>query len=338
MYNTSEGWAPHCASKPLYLEAIVAHLGRKGLRVALTDEQGRVRLDNIRSYGAEASSSVAGALTAFQRELALPRLPERIAIAVAGLPRGDSISVTQTRWIVSRSGLKAMLGQAPLILNDFEAEAWGFAMLEARKFEPIGSGAGIDPGRPGKYCVVGMTSGLGVSLLTRHDDGGITIVATEAGHAAFAPATREMADLVAALFPERLTVVAEHLISAIGLNAIYDNLCMVQKQPRRSASPEAITRNRGTDPLARQACDLLGEAFYSHLSNVVLTLGAWDGIIITGGLAGALRQVLASERNRSLFSGSGKHSKMLQMMPRAFCHLEHGELIGAAQALRCQPR
>ena len=314
--------------------ALVAHLGRKGLRIALTDARGLPQLTGIRTYSADASSSVAGALTAFQRELGLDRLPERIAIAVAGLPRGDTISVTQTRWFVSRSGLRAMLGQPPLILNDFEAEAWALAEHQDRRFEPIGASPPIDPQRPGTYCIVGMTSGLGVSLMTRHADGGIAVVATEAGHAALAPASRALADLTAALFPDRYPVVAEHLISAVGLGTIYDHLATVQKSPRRSTTPEAITRNRATDPVARQACDLLAEAFSAHLGSLVLTFGAWDGLIVTGGLASALRPILASDRMRAVFAGTGKYGRLLQAMPRAFCDLDHAELIGAAQALR----
>lgn len=312
---------------------VVGHVGRKGLRFALADGSGVVPA-TVRHYGATSGSSVSGALSAFRADLSLVRLPSRLAIAVAGLPRGDAISITHTRWFVSRSGLQAMLGLAPLILNDFEAEAWALAGSNLAPLQPLGSSGAISLEQPGTYCVVGMTSGLGVSVLMRDASRTLSVLATEAGHAGFAPASSKMAELCALVFPGQWPVVAEHLVSANGLVAIYDALVAAQKLPKRQMAPEAITRQYGTDPFARQACDLLCEAFWTYVGHLVLTYGAWDGVIVTGGLAAILRTTLGSAAMQAAMIGTGKYVRQLATVPRALMSIENGELLGAAEALK----
>ena len=314
---------------------IVGHVGRKGLRFALTDAASGFKADSLRHYGADHGASVSGALSAFQHDLALPRLPERLAIAVAGLARGDAISITQTRWFVSRSGLQAMLGQPPLILNDFEAEAWalsgGRAMLSPAAAGPLPM---LD--RPGTYCVLGMTTGLGAAVLIRKPDGAVHVLATEAGHGGFAPGSPAMAALTARLFPDRHPVLAEPLISASGLVAIYTGLAAMQNLAPRFDTPEDITRAASSDALARHACEMLCEAFWTQASSLVLTYGSWDGVIVTGKLAAALRQMLAAPRMQAVFAGTGKYARLLATVPRAIATLDQGALTGAAQALQRQ--
>ncbi|EZP56116.1 MULTISPECIES: glucokinase [Sphingomonas] len=313
---------------------IVGHVGRKGLRFALTDAAAGFQADSLRHYGADRGASVSGALSAFQQDLALSRLPERLAIAVAGLARGDAISITQTRWFVSRSGLQAMLGQPPLILNDFEAEAWALSGGHAMLTPAAGSLPMLD--RPGTYCVLGMTTGLGAAVLVRKPDGAVHVLATEAGHGGFAPGSPAMAALTARLFPDRHPVLAEPLISASGLVAIYTGLAAMQALPPRLTTPEEITRAASSDPLARHACEMLCEAFWTQASSLVLTYGSWDGVIVTGKLAAALRQMLAAPRMQTVFAGTGKYARLLATVPRAIATLDQGPLTGAAQALQRQ--
>lgn len=315
---------------------VVGHVGRKGLRLALTNGHGNVISASMRFYDADQGSSVSGGLSAFQRDMAIDRLPQRLAIAVAGLARGDAISITHTRWFVSRSGLQAMLGQPPLILNDFEAEAWALTGNFGTLL-PIGSAPVVKIQQPGTYCVIGITSGLGVSVITRERTGALHVLATEAGHAGFAPGSQHIAEQAAHIFPGHYPIVAEHLISSTGLVTIYNALAAMKGVPKRTISPEEITRTTMIDPIARESCEFLSEAFMTYVSSLVMTYGAWDGVIIAGGLAQALAQTLASPRIQSAFSGSGKYAKLLAAVPRSLVSIEHGELLGAAQALQRQP-
>lgn len=317
-------------------EAVLGTIGRKRICFALSDESGRVKTDTIRTYNSEAASGVSSALTSFQRDLNVSRLPRRSAIAVPGLVQGDAISITNTRWILSRSGLKAMLGDPPLILNDFAAEAWAFSSSSAEvRLKEAFSGAPLEALRqPGCYLVVGITSGLGVAAVNRSEAGLVTVIPTEAGHATFAAATDELADVAAELFPGRRSVATEEVISAPGLLAIYNLLIKRSGTSPRAKTPEAITGSVATDPVARAACAMLARAFWAHAGSLVMTFGAWDGLFVTGAAGSAMVQSLRLPDAQAMFSASSKHRRVLQSMPRGLLFLEHAELIGLAEALR----
>jgi glucokinase len=316
--------------------AVLGTVGRKRVCLALADPHGVLRPDTIRRYEAEATSGVSDALSMFKRDLALPALPERSAIAIAGLARGDAISVTRTRWFLSRAGVQAMLGQPPLILNDFAAQAWALGSASTRPLEMFAGPADFSLERPGCYCVLGITSGLGAAVVTRAPGGGVTVLATEAGHGGYAPATAELAELTAEIFPARYPVAVEDVISASGLTAIYAALCRRDRALVRARTPEDITRGIATDPMARRACDLLAQAFWAEAGGLVMTYGAWDGLLITGALGNALRPLLRRPEMATLFVGRGRHARTLAAVPRALVGLEHAELVGAAVALRAQ--
>src|SRR6184192_1572563 len=104
---------------PEGLTAIVGDIGRQTIRLALTDSVGELRRETIKAYEAATQSTISDALTTFVRECGLNVLPRRCALAVSGATRGDTISITNSRWFVSRSGLRSMLQGDPILINDF---------------------------------------------------------------------------------------------------------------------------------------------------------------------------------------------------------------------------
>ncbi len=313
--------------------AVLATIGRKRIAIALSGADGALRTDTIRSYESEATTGVTAALLAFQSDLQLTRLPSRTAIAVAGLVRGDAISITNTRWFVSRSGLQAMLGEPPLILNDFAAEAWAIGSVAIRAGETFGGGATPAIQAPGCYAVIGITSGLGVAVVNRVASGAMTVLPTEAGHGTFAGVTPELAAIATALFPGRHAA-AEDLVSARGLVAIHNRLAEQRGGAAPVERPEDVTRTAASNPVARAACELLAKAFWAQAGSLVMTFGAWDGVVVTGALANAIRPFLRRPEAQALFMASAKHQRTLQTVPRAFVSIDNAELVGLAQALR----
>jgi len=314
--------------------ALVGDIGRKRLCFALTDAGGQLRADTVHRYDAQGTATVTGALQRFQADAGLPALPARAAIAVAGMTRGEAVSVTRSRLIVSRTGLTAMFGRAPLIVNDCAAQAWALADTAARPQEVFAGPADLSTRRPGCYCLVGANTGLGVAVLVRNEDGGATVLPTEAGHAGLADASREQAELVATLFPDRHPVLAEDLVSAPGLLAIYNGLHRRQGTRAVAASPEEVTERIASDPVARQACVLLARALWAQAGSLVLSYGAWDGVFLTGKLAGAIRPILRQPDVADAFALPGKYGRLLASVPRALAGGESAELRGAAEALR----
>ena len=314
--------------------AVIGSIGRKRICFALTGPDGSVQPDTIRNYGAGASLGVSAALLAFQRDLGIVALPRHSAFSVPGLVRGDAISITKTHWFLSRSGLKAMLGEPPLVLNDFAAEAWALCVAGGRVRESFAGTTEWPLRRAGCYLFVGITSGLGVAAVHRSANGAVTVLATEAGHAGFAGATDELSQLVTEMFGGRHPVTVEEVISASGLLAIYQTLARRAGVPPRAKTPEDVTRTASTDPLARSACELLAKAFWAQMGGMVLTMGAWDGLLVTGPVANAILPFLRKAEAQALFVSSSKFGRALGDVPRAMVAFENAELIGLAEALR----
>lgn len=315
-------------------DAVLGSIGRKRVYLALSDDRGTLRADTLRSYGVDETTGVSAALIGFQRELGIPSLPARSAIAVAGLARGDAISITHSRWFISRSGLRAMLGAPPLILNDFAAEAWAACSAGMRVQETFGEAVAPNLRLPGCYLVIGITSGLGVAAIHRSTAGAITVLPTEAGHGAFAAVTDELAQLAIDLFADRHPVAAEEIISAPGLLAIYNLLARRDRMAAQASTPEEVTRSVPSNTVARAACTLLAKAFWAQAGSLVMTFGAWDGVLVTGGLVQAILPLLRQADTQAPFAASTKYRRVLQGVPRAMVSLHNAKLIGAAEALR----
>ncbi|PXA99509.1 hypothetical protein DMC47_03035 [Nostoc sp. 3335mG] len=314
--------------------AVLGSIGRKRVSFALARPDGAVRSETVRTYDAQAVTGVSAALSGFQRDLGLSALPRRSAFSVPGLVRGDAISIVRTSWFLSRSGLQAMLGEPPLVLNDFAAGAWALCVAQGRVREAF-HGAEASPARTaGTFLVIGITSGLGVAAIHRSDSGAVTVLPTEAGHGAFAAITPDLADLAAQLSPGRLPPTAEEVVSAPGLHAIYNLLAKQRGLVPRARTPEEITRLAGTDPVARAACECLAKSFWAQAGSLVLTLGAWDGVLIAGAVAQAILPFLRHPDAQALFVASQKYRRALSDVPRALVSYENAELVGLGEALR----
>lgn len=314
--------------------AVLGSIGRKRVCFALSTSNGSVLHETIRTYDAQVVNGVSAALTTFQRDLGISALPRRSAFSVPGLVRGDAISITKTSWFLSRSGLKAMLGEPPLVLNDFAAEAWALCAAEGQVREAFSGSNGSPAKRSGTFLVIGITSGLGVAAVHRSETGVVTVLPTEAGHGAFAASTPELTDLAASLSLGREPVTAEGLVSAPGLLAIYNALSRQRGCAARARSPEEITRSMATDPIAHAACDSLAKAFWAQAGSLVMSLGAWDGLLVAGAVAHAILPSLRKPEAQALFANSIKYRRALSDVPRSLVSYENAELVGLGEALR----
>jgi glucokinase len=317
--------------------AVIADVGRRAVRLGLTDHDGRLRPETIRAFEPQQQSTISGALAAFGQQCELHRLPRRCAIAVSGAAVGDVISVTNSRWFVSRSGLTAMLQAPPLIINDFAALAWAIgAPGSGVRTEAMG-GPSLDPATAGTRCLIGVGSGLGVAVIAR-GPGGITVLPTEAGHCHFMPGFAELEVVLQCLRKPRETLTAEDVLSERGLRALYDAVVELAGQAPRPHDAATIARLATTaqDSCAVRAAELFCRALRYFAGNLALAYGAWDGVMFTGSVAAGLRPLLRQPAFSDAFAVAGPYQRQLREIPRAFVALDHGELHGAAQALLLQ--
>ncbi len=313
--------------------ALIADVGHNTMRLGLTDGEGHLRHDTIRTFESREQSSISGAFTSFGQACALGELPRRCAIAVSGAAVGDTISVPNSPWYLSRPGLTAMLQAPPLILNDFAANAWALSAPDSDARIEAVAGAQLRTGEPGTRCLIGIGSGLGVAVVTRDAQGRINVLPTEGGHCHFMAG---LAALDALLVGRRAKgpVSAEDLLSTRGLLALYRMVVESEGAASRASDAKGVTHLVSLhDPCASRAAALFARALWYFAGNMALAYGAWNGVMITGGLAQALRSAIRTQEAAQHFLVHSPWQRQLREVPRALVSLEHAELRGAAQAL-----
>lgn len=335
-FNPLSSFGSASVRPPASLVAVVGDVGRQTIRLGLTDDAGELRRETIRAYAGATQSTISGALTTFARECGLPSLPRRCALALSGAPRGDTISVTNSRWYVSRSGLRSMLQAEPVIINDFAAIAWSLTSPKgSARIERTDQGGICPATRAGTYCIIGIGSGLGVAVLQRDDFGHYSVLATEAGHCGFTPTGAEWQPVLEIMQRTAPCQTAEQLMSASGLHRAYLACAeYLRSSPSATNSVEVVQlAEAARDMAAVKAIDLVARSLWQFAGSMVLSHGAWDGVILTGSLTHAMTKVLRQPGVRDQFCLAGPYARELLTVPRGFASFDHGELEGAAQAL-----
>src|SRR3954462_6623308 len=220
---------------------------------AMVPDGAETRLVSVRQFKTSDFPTFTDALQSYTRANQVETGDLPFALAVAGVARGDIISLANCRWYISVSGIRAFLGREPLIINDFAATAWSLVGVEPHQLKAVG---GVAPrgGAPGRtFLVVGTGAGLGMATLVIRPDGSAVVLESEGGHASFAPQSERDDRLLASL---RRTlsghVSYERLISNQGLQNIHGWLV---EQGGRSASPppadQLVSAALRGDPVAR---------------------------------------------------------------------------------------
>jgi len=286
---------------------------------------------------AEHDSLIAAARHYLARLDATLPAPTRAAFAVAGRVEGETAAMTNHPWRIAAGECRDALGLTHVrLINDFTAQALALPHLGPADRTPIGDPtptALIDT--EWTCAILGPGTGLGVGALLRRG-GAPFALASEGGHAAFAPKTprqRALLEQLATRFPR---VSYERLVSGGGLS----NLHWAIARQSGIASPDALppeqvtARARAGDALALEAIEVFGEVFGAFAGDLVLTFGAWDGVYLSGGLVPLLLDEMRSGPFRRAFEAKGRFSEAMARVPvQAVLHAQPGLLGAAALAL-----
>ena len=314
---------------------IVADVGRNTIRVGLTNDEGRLDHGSVREYVPSAESTICTAITAFTQDSGLRSLPSHAAIAVSGVSRGETIAITKSRWILSKSDLAAMFQAPPLIINDFAANAWAMSDDECSgRIEPMTT-VPVRLDQPGTFCIIGLGSGLGVAIMSRDEQGSVTVLPTEGGHQGMMHGVNGAERIIEKVAAGDEAVTAETLFSGLGLLATYNAVCRLQgRTPLCCNLAELlIASTTRSDPAVAETFDFIGRGFWHFAGNIALAYGAWDGVILTGSIAAALKGVLRRPELASAFNVKGPWTRHLAAIPKATISFKHAELEGAAVAM-----
>ena len=319
---------------------LLADIGGTNARFALADVTAPSPLvaDSVREYEVASFASLPEAATHYLQETGARVAPGQISravIAVAGRIDGDEARITNFPWVISIQRTCQALGlEGMRLVNDFTAQS--MAVLALRPEDVVAIGGAPWPANRGErgndrtFAVIGPGTGLGV--------GGLLIrgrrpfpLATEGGHVDFAPGTPEEIAILQQLSQEFGRVSIERLISGMGLVNIHRALSRIAGVDPGPMEPKDITRLAAEgDARCMRAVDVFCSVFGGVAGDLVLTLGAWDGVFLAGGLVPKLIDTLQHSGFRARFEHKGRFSPTMTEIPTlAVMHPQPG-LLGTA--------
>jgi glucokinase len=257
--------------------------------------------------------------------------PLEAAIAIAGPVTGDVIRMTNHVWQFSAAQTRQRLGLNRLIfMNDFTALAMAVRHLPSSELEPIGGGR---PAPNTAIALLGPGTGLGVSGLIPTGSHWIPLQG-EGGHVTLSVMNEREIAVLKQLHQRFSHVSAERVLSGSGLVNLYDALCALEGVVPEPLTPPDVTR-RAMEASCRicleaisMFCALLG----TLSGNLVLTLGAFGGLYIGGGIVPQLRRLFISSHFRDRFEEKGRYAEFLAAVPTYIIHTPLPALIGLAHS------
>lgn len=312
------------------VRGLVADVGGTNARFALVDEGGHIRFP--KTYACHDYSSLAEIIQEYLDTTAGKRRPARAALAVAGPVVDGEIQFTNLEWGVSETDLViAFEFEAVSLINDFEAQALAAPRLAPEDLRQIGPSLKGASDRP--IVVLGAGTGFGVAALARKSHTEVT-VATEAGHAAFAPYDGTEVEIWRRLKAKYGRVSVERVLSGQGLYDLYcamaDIDCVAAELPDEKA---ITTAGQSGDPLASAALDRFCAILGSVAGDLALTYGARGGVYVSGGIAPRLLDRLASGSFRGRFEDKGRLTDYVRDIPTFVMMHPYSALVGAAREL-----
>ncbi len=303
---------------------LIGDIGGTNARFALArpDLPGYAR---ERVYASAGHASLESAIDTYLREVGLPGA-DGICLAVAGPISDGTATLTNSRWNIAERSLRAAFGAARVrLINDFEAVAHALPRLGNADLLPIGKSTAPDLSRGNfRVGVLGPGTGLGAAGLVRENDA-TAVLATEAGHVGFAPETPEQRELLARLHTRFERVSDERVASGAGLENIYQAL-----NGRAAGAAEIFERAYKGRPAATQAIELFFEVLGQIAGNLALSMGAFQGIYIAGGMVQRNLESFPMNRFRSGFENKGRQRIIMEKVPTlAIRHPQPG-LLGAS--------
>jgi len=291
--------------------ALVADLGATNARFALVGPDGVHDPDVLRCAD---HPTLVDAARAYLGSVGLSRAPADAAIAVASPIKGDAVKMTNHAWAFTISGLKDALDLDRLeVVNDFTAQALAVPHLTDKDRRQVGDGTPL-PDYP--IGIIGPGTGLGVSGLVPTRERWQALAA-EGGHVTLPAVTDREAEAIARLRQRFTHVSAERCLSGMGLANLYETLAAIDGLDARAREPRDVSEaaRAGGDPHCVEASEMFCAMLGTVAGNLALTLGAFGGIYIAGGIVPKLGEMFDRSPFRERFVAKGRFRDYLDQVP-----------------------
>ena len=289
---------------------LIADVGGTNVRFAVADEAHAP----ARDHQVLECARFAGIGVAVQTYLDQVDAPvDSMAIALAGPVSDDEIDVTNNHWRFSKQQLLSELEiERLLVVNDFAAQSLAQQEPESNGNLLLYEGKS-NPHAP--LLVAGPGTGLGLSALIQ--SGGVAIpIQGEGGHASFAPQSGDEDALLGFLRQRYEHVSIEHIVSGGGLENVYAFLCTHTDDESQLLSAAQIGAAAiAGEGIARDSVMLMLACLGGAVADATLTIGAWRGVVISGGIVPQLRTLVAQSSFAARFYQKGQMQALLSQVP-----------------------
>ncbi len=303
---------------------IVADIGGTNARFAYIYE-GQTTLQGIETFPCAQFPLFIDAVRAY---MALGHVVniDSLCLAVAGPVEQDWIDLPNNHWAFSRRELENELGVPVIVINDFSAQVLSIGALVDDELHWIG-GPRPETESSGVVAVLGPGTGLGVSAILPSGD----IIPSEGGHISFAPINQHQANVLAQLWQRYERVSVERVLSGGGLANLYWANCRLDGLDKELAAPDVTAGARAGDVYCRRAVDDFCAILGAVAGDVALSMGAYSGVYLSGGILPQMLDVIDSEQIRRNFQQKGRFSAICSRIPLAIVLAEYPGLVGCAQ-------
>ncbi|MFQ5564208.1 MAG: glucokinase [Parvularculaceae bacterium] len=314
---------------------LVGDIGGTNARFAIaTPEKAGVRLDHKQVFRAEDFEELPDAIRAYLESWSGGR-PARACLAVAGPVDKARIEFTNSNWSFAPDALKAALSLETLrVINDFQAMARGAIEAPEDELLTLNPGAAV---ADAPSAVLGPGTGLGLGLAVP-TNGGVRIISTEGGHAAFAPQDEKEIEVLRFIRREHAYVSYERVLSGRGLVNLHRALCALAGETRMTLQPSEITAAAldGSLPIARKATEMFCAILGVYAGNVALITGARGGVYIAGGIAPKIEDILLASKFLERFTNRDLMRAYMEAIPVKLLTSSEAALRGAALCIEAE--
>lgn len=247
---------------------------------------------------------------------------------------------TNLPWMVSAKSLAALLNiEHVSLINDLEATGYGIPALGSDQLLTLNEG---EAESAGNIALIAAGTGLGQAALT-WDGARYRAMASEGGHADFAPRNDLEIELLRYLLTKHKRVSYERVLSGPGLVNVYNFLKTSGYADEPDWLREALTASddqaktisqaalEAKAELCVKALDVFASIYGAQAGNLALAFKATGGVYVGGGIAPKISGKLTDGAFLEAFKNKGRLSPMVAATPVYVILNPKTALLGAAR-------
>jgi len=316
---------------------LIADIGGTNVRFALADAKG-IHHEEVLKVGDY--PGLVEAAQSYMRQAGRPEVRDAF-FAIAGPVTGDRFAMTNHHWSFSVNETRERLGLERFrLVNDFEAIAMAAPHLKEGSDYRVAKAGEAAPEKP--IGIIGPGTGLGVASLV-WDGRQYRTVPGEGGHVTMPAKTQREFDVFRRILADNKNyshVSVERVCSGKGLANIYNALRGLDGSgDLPELDPEEISKRalEKSCAVCEEALGMMMGFLGSAAGNHALTIGAFGGIYIAGGIVPKLGNYFDRSRFNEEFLAKGRFSDYLAPVPVYVITNEFPAFVGLRAELMRTP-